>query len=84
MAFPRYTDQQEFGFGLLRPTRAIIVNVASGGSVTIEAKDDNGWVQTDQFTATSAYEVYTQGLQLRITPAGAGTFYSIDKNEGNA
>lgn len=82
MAVERFTIEKIFAFGNAKESRGIIANPASGGSVAVAVNDGQDWISTDTFTVANAYELYTGGFQVRITPS-AGSSYSIDTAEGN-
>ena len=83
-AFQRFTTQQVFDFPNTPDSRGIITDIASGGSVTVEALSISGtvetWTLTDTFIVSDAFEVYTRNLTLRITPS-AGSAFAVDQSE---
>lgn len=73
----RYTSQQEFAFGALVDLRAIIPD--TGTSVTVEFWTGTEWVIDSQSPITSPDQVFTRGVNMRLTPDIGG--YYVEESQ---
>jgi hypothetical protein len=72
----RYTTAKEFTFNNLRDTRALVVET----SVTLEVWSGDTYVaDANSPLTTGAYEIFTKGLKIRITPSLNG--YLIEEGD---
>ena len=72
----RYTTVEVFTFNNLRDSRSLVVDT----SVTLEAWNGEAFIADEKSPLTTgAYEIFTKGLKVRITPSADG--YLIEEGE---
>lgn len=81
MALVEHTAAFDHGFGVLRPSRAMVFKPGSGENIKIQTYIDGAWLTVNTITENSAEEVYTQGLRIRVLPSGSGSVFAIDMSE---
>lgn len=73
----RYEAQKVFAFSKMQDCRAIIPD--SGTSLTVEAWSGADWVEDTKSPITSPQTIFTNGINVRVTPDVGG--YFIDDAE---
>ena len=73
-----YTTQKTFHFTAKVDQINFVAEVAVGGSVSVEIETANGWLKTDDFTASTSVQLFIKSSKIRVTPTGVGTSYSLD------
>lgn len=71
-----YTGMQTFSFG--DSSRDRILVPSTGGSVTVEFWNGEGWVIDSDSPMTSPGTIYTRNVRLRLESATAYTFDDRD------